>query len=356
MNVKGVGAMDIESVRDLKTRIRQDRVSAYAREDHNRRSLGVRTQAVRDINFPNSIALGVARHPDGGREHVLAVRVQHPLLWNSPEVEAICEEAKHEVDLRFVGHIRPLQTSRQTRSQTMSQTGLQARLQTECRPLQIGCSIGQYQITAGSLGGFVRDRTTGTILLLSNNHVLANENLAIEGDPVLQPGFFDHGIEGKDTVAYLRRFIPLDWANLNYVDCATASVSRIDWIDPRTLDSRGTLKGGRTAPLAGPEAVYKIGRTTGLTTGTVTAVEVDNITISYDQGTAVFDGQIEVQGGDNIPFAVGGDSGSLVFDQNNQALGMVFGGTLQGWDTNIGLTYVNPLNRVLNELNVDLLY
>jgi len=332
--------MEIGSVRELKKEIRWKQVSPYSTEDYHRRRLGVRTQAVKGVNSPNSVALGVARHPDGGPEYVLAVRVQHPLLWNSPEVAAICQKARNEVDLRFVGHIRPLQT----------------KWQNECRPLRIGCSIGQYQITAGTLGAFVLDRTTQMIQVLSNNHVLANENQASAGDAILQPGRFDLGVQGKDTVAYLNDFVPLDWSGVNLVDCATASVRRPDWIEAGSLDSRGRLNGGRTVPLAGPETVYKIGRTTGLTRGTVTAVEVDNITVSYDHGTAIFDGQIEVRGENGKPFAVGGDSGALVFDEDNLALGMVFGGTLQGADTNIGLTYVNHLDPVLNQLNVDLLY
>lgn len=332
--------MEIDSVRALKEEIRRERISAYTSDDRHRRQLGVRTQAVRGMNHPHSMALGVTRRLAGGPGYVLAVRVQHPLLWNSPEVTAVCNKAKGEVDLRFVGHIRPLQT----------------KWQDPCRPLLIGCSIGQYQITAGTLGAFVQDRATGTNLMLSNNHVLANENQANPGDPILQPGRFDNGTQGRDTVAYLNAFIPLDWAKPNWVDCATASLSKPNGLVASSLDSRGRLSGGRIAPLAGPETVYKIGRTTGLTSGTVTAVEVDNIVVSYDHGTAIFDGQIEVQGENGIPFAVGGDSGALVFDEDNLALGLVFGGTLQGADTNIGLTYVNPLNTVLNQLNVDLLY
>jgi Trypsin-like peptidase domain len=332
--------MEIDSVRGLKEEIRRKRICCFLRDEHHRRRLGVRTQAVRAVIPPNSVALGVSRRSIGGADYVLAVRVQHPLLWNSPEVTAICNQARGEVDVRFVGHIRPLQN----------------KYQDPCRPLRIGCSIGQYQITAGTLGAFVQDRQTGTILVLSNNHVLANENQAVAGDPILQPGRFDNGTEERDTVAYLKAFIPLDWTDVNWVDCAAASVARPNSIIAGSLDSRGNLSGGRTAPLAGPETVYKIGRTTALTSGSVTAVEVDNVIVSYDHGTAVFDGQIEVQGQNGTPFAVGGDSGALVFDQDNLALGMVFGGTLLGAETSIGLTYVNPLNTVLNRLNVDLLY
>ncbi|MDD3653201.1 MAG: hypothetical protein PHO01_03285 [Desulfotomaculaceae bacterium] len=64
------------------------------------------------------------------------------------------------------------------------------------RPCQPGMSIGHYQATAGTIGAVVRDRETGELMILSNNHVLANgssiqEARAKTGDPVLQPGACD---------------------------------------------------------------------------------------------------------------------------------------------------------------------
>jgi len=64
------------------------------------------------------------------------------------------------------------------------------------RPCQPGVSIGHYRSTAGTLGAVVRDRATGKLMILSNNHVLANgssiqEVRARVGDPILQPGGCD---------------------------------------------------------------------------------------------------------------------------------------------------------------------
>ncbi len=72
-----------------------------------------------------------------------------------------------------------------------------------------GVSIGHQAITAGTYGMRVRDRQTGEILLLSNNHVLANANAAAVGDPILQPGHIDGGRIPDDLVATLKRFLPL---------------------------------------------------------------------------------------------------------------------------------------------------
>src|SRR4030042_5571293 len=53
------------------------------------------------------------------------------------------------------------------------------------RPAPGGVSIGHRDITAGTLGCLVRK--SGRILILSNNHVLANSNEASIGDPLLPP-------------------------------------------------------------------------------------------------------------------------------------------------------------------------
>lgn len=69
-----------------------------------------------------------------------------------------------------------------------------------------GVTIGHYKVTAGTLGVMVFDRTTGEPLILSNNHVLANSNEALIGDPILQPGPTDHGARPDDVIAQLLRF------------------------------------------------------------------------------------------------------------------------------------------------------
>lgn len=74
-----------------------------------------------------------------------------------------------------------------------------------------GVSIAHYKVTAGTLGSMVKDRTTGERLILSNNHVLANSNDAAKGDPILQPGPQDGGMNPASAVATLERFIELQY-------------------------------------------------------------------------------------------------------------------------------------------------
>lgn len=72
-----------------------------------------------------------------------------------------------------------------------------------------GVSIGHYKVTAGTLGTIVKDRSTGELFILSNNHVLANSNDALVNDPILQPAAMDGGQNPADVVAKLERFIKL---------------------------------------------------------------------------------------------------------------------------------------------------
>lgn len=72
-----------------------------------------------------------------------------------------------------------------------------------------GSSAGHYRVTAGTLGAVVRDKATGERLLLSNNHVFANNNEGNAGDSILQPGSLDGGAHPADMIARLERFVPL---------------------------------------------------------------------------------------------------------------------------------------------------
>ncbi len=80
------------------------------------------------------------------------------------------------------------------------------------RPTPPGVSVSHYQSPAGTFGCVVRDRQFGTRLILSNNHVLAKNNEARLGDPILQPSPTDGGQDNQDILAYLVRIHPLLFA------------------------------------------------------------------------------------------------------------------------------------------------
>lgn len=243
------------------------------------------------------------------------------------------------------------------------------------RPAPGGVSIGHYNITAGTLGVVVRDRATGTRLILSNNHVLANSNDASEGDPILQPGPADGGIVGRDTIANLLRFQPIQYGSepgtcglanfyaavgnflaklfgsnhrletirqdssaVNYVDAALARpVNNGDVLDEILVV--GTVAGTVDASLGMP--LRKSGRTTGYTTGEVLVLDA-TVDVSYGTlQTARFDGQI-IAGA----MSAGGDSGSLVVSGDPpKAVGLLFAGSDKS-------TILNPIQLVLDALDI----
>jgi hypothetical protein len=54
----------------------------------------------------------------------------------------------------------------------------------------------------------LRQNPTGGVRVLSNNHVLADENRGKRGDRILQPGTFDSG-RSRDRIGELGRFVRL---------------------------------------------------------------------------------------------------------------------------------------------------
>lgn len=304
------------------------------------RTLGIRSQAVSsESEALRSIAIGIA---NSGQQHLLAIRVQRRMLLDHPIIDRIRKEAKGEVDVRYVGRISKLETP--------------ASLQKRRRPLVIGCSIGHFKITAGTLGCFVKSRANQATLMLSNNHVLANENDAKAGDAILQPGRVDGGTKPDDVVAKLLKFVRLKPTQTNFVDCAVAAPITGIKFNSKKLGGFGSLKGLGPAFLDEGTAVRKVGRTTGETTGRVTAFELDNVVVGYGIGNLRFDDQIEIEGAGDHSFSDGGDSGSLIVTGDNLGVALLFAGGDSGGANGMGLTYANPLKTVLDALKVDLVF
>ncbi len=224
------------------------------------------------------------------------------------------------------------------------------------RPLLMGCSIGHLAVEAGTLGCFVRDRESGDVLVISNNHVLAREGMAHLGDAVLQPALADGGDESRHMVGRLARFQPLVTEGVNQVDAAVASLQEDVDHDLRTLSGLGQLVGLGDSLLDGGMEVAKIGRTTGVTRGRVTAFELDNVVVHFERGALRFDRQVEIEGSDSAPFSRAGDSGALIVDRDLRAIALLFAGTDFGGANGEGLTYAHSLVSVLDSLAVDLLF
>jgi hypothetical protein len=260
------------------------------------------------------------------------------MLEDSPQLDAIRTQARGEVDVRFIG-------VPSKRSSVLWYRGA-------IRPLKIGASVGHHAVTTGTLGAFVSDRATGAVLMLSNNHVLADENRAKPGDAILQPGKDDGGSASSHKAGAFFRAVDLKQIGANPVDAAVATLEPGVDYDAESLDGLGTLIGVGDALLATGD-VSKIGRTTGATTGRITAFELADLVFAFGIGQIRFDNQREIEGAGVAPFSERGDSGALIVDADRRAVGLLFAGTNVDL-TGIDRTYANPFQFVLDELKVDL--
>lgn len=319
-----------DSARELKARLSQ-RLSEAPLD-------GATARAAGGARPWSGVALGL--RPVGPDQVHLAIR-----LVTQADAAVVLggldDSAREEVDVRVIGPVRPLS----------SPTPEELRRRT--RPLRPGLSVSHPDVTAGTLGGFVRRPGGDALLVLSNNHVLANSDAASEGDEVLQPGVADGG-RATDRIGVLTSFVRFSPQPGNLVDAAVAT------LDAGTVADPGGYPGGPLASLVAAadavdpdELVEKVGRTTGHTRGRVTAVEVDGVGVQYDDGVHTFDDQVEIEGLTGA-FSAGGDSGSVIWRSSDRApLGLLFAGSTVGGSAGGGVTFANPLATVLRELNVE---
>jgi hypothetical protein len=194
------------------------------------------------------------------------------------------------------------------------------------RPAVGGISVGHPAITAGTLGTGAY-LPNGNRVILSNNHVLANCNDAEIGDDIYQPGAYDGGTV-TDKVGELFDFVPVipeGGGETNEVDAAIAlptSQSDLDMLIADLTDFVQTAK-----PATVGMNVTKSGRTTGVTTSVVSAID-GAIRVQYPSWIAAFVNQIIVSSG----FIAGGDSGSAcleipAFGDPTDIVGLVFAGS-----------------------------
>ena len=164
----------------------------------------------------------------------------------------------------------------------------------------------------------------------------ANENRGKKGDAILSLAPRPRP-ELADAVATLAEFI-YSSAPAPTHDAATATLSKDIEADFTKLTGLGKLKGVGDVFVDGGARVAKLGRTTGLTRGRVTAFEIDNVNVNFDLGTLRFDNQIEIEGDGTDPFSGGGDSGSLILGEELRAVALLFAGSDQGGSNGHGVT------------------
>ncbi|HEX8410933.1 MAG TPA: hypothetical protein VF883_18860 [Thermoanaerobaculia bacterium] len=218
--------------------------------------------------------------------------------------------------------------------------------------LAIGASVGHYNCTAGSVGFFAQSLSESTVGFVSNNHVIADCDYGKDGDDVLHPGPFDHGDRSRDVVAELVSGYPRLQKNGAVVDAAFARLRDGIEYDASSIGASLKLK-PLLVPLFKQREVLKLGRSTQLTRGRISAFALQNVDVEYPklQTRIAFDRQIEiVPAVEGERFCEPGDSGSLVVNPNGHPIGLLFAANRDG-----SFAYANPIDDVLRELDVRLL-
>lgn len=282
------------------------------------------------------VGLGISRKRDRPGEFQLAVRYRRADgLAPDAALEELTDLARGEIDLEETGEIRLASTV----------IGPQ-------RPCRLGTSIGVDGFTtAGTLGAFVRRADDDGLYILSNNHVLTNENAAPAGTAIVQPGVYDGG-SIRERVGELSDWVRVDATpgSSNLCDAAIARMDREICANLSQLKGLGPLAGKSDAEAryASGELIdaRKIGRTTDLTFGHVMEASMD-IEVSFAGRDVTFTNQMGLKPATKA-FAARGDSGALVVDADLQAIGLLF-----AVDDN-GNSYANHIDSVLNAMNLKL--
>jgi hypothetical protein len=150
----------------------------------------------------------------------------------------------------------------------------------------------------------------------------------------------DGGDPRTDVIAEVARAVPIQ---LGQDSSVAGTIARLT-VDAEPATADFSLREVATAQVG--QTVRKVGRTTGLTLGTVTNVHVTT-QLALPDGIRTFSELIAVRGAKNGPFSLAGDSGAPVVDQQNRLIGMVYAGNPRD-----NLTLVMPIGPILQMLGV----
>jgi hypothetical protein len=232
----------------------------------------------------------------------------------------------------------------------------------------------------GTIGYFCTCRSKlprpKVVHLLSNSHVFVDlhRSSVDESDLIMQPSPAETA--SNRPIASLVTFSRLRFANMDHPNHVDAAIARLWSNSPHkfVIPLIGAIKGiVRKADIEPGEAARKSGRTTGYTEGHIFSISLD-IWVRYDRAgqSAFFQDQFLIE--PDVPaftkFAAKGDSGSLVVDAKQHAIGLLFAGmgelpesltTVPGPEARViqrveSYGVANPISEVLDRLKIDLLF
>jgi hypothetical protein len=284
------------------------------------------------LRFPNVTGVGVGYKKKGGKktdEISLRVYVRKKVPLEKLDQDSVIPKEIDGVQIDVIEgdfHIHGIPI---------------ASFQAHHDPLKGGISIINLDVfptsspAAGTLGGTAFDNVTRDDMIVSCWHVLCWGSGQV-GDSISQPGSIDGG-DQTDVVGTLYR------SRLSSrVDAAIAQLNGSRYLDQEILGF------GRYRGTGNPSiglSVKKGGRTTGNTFGEIVDVSADVNVAGYPGGTRSFVDQIIVESITSDPFSAPGDSGSLVLNDQNQVIALLFAGDATQ-------TMCNKISHVMSELDV----
>ncbi|HKD79212.1 MAG TPA: hypothetical protein VKH81_05925 [Candidatus Angelobacter sp.] len=235
-------------------------------------------------------------------------------------------------------------------------------------PIKLGTSGSNANNTSpaaccvGTLGALMN--RSGTLFVLSAQHVLSNGGTGTVGDAINQPGpaacFASPNVAANFSAGFVRPLSGTTGEATDNVDAGLAQVAAGE------VDSSGSIldlgiAGASSIAAAAPSsttavesvglAVAKSGRTTGLTCSTVSSI-LTTVTVDYDSTcggpvgfTSTFVNQIIINntGGG---FAAPGDSGALIVTTDQaRPVGLLFAGTST-------TAVANPIRDVISAFTI----
>ena len=214
--------------------------------------------------------------------------------------------------------------------------------------------IGGIQISTrngdtGTLGMLVKDNKTGKPAILTNRHVFGYKPK--EGDPIYQPN-----LESENIIATISRISEKQSSdNTTYMDAAIATVR--DGVKISN-DIKGIGKVTGINPIDTAEefekySVSKRGRTTQLTHGFTAGMRgTHKIEENGKERVLYASNCIDISPdlGFHGKFSYSGDSGSVIVDDQNRVMALLFGGS-----ESIGTTTAIPIEKVFDTMDISLL-
>jgi hypothetical protein len=292
-------------------------------------------------------------------QFAVCLLVEQNDTWAARRAEVLQAQYKDEVTLTVAGVAHSSKVEEPVQYEKQAQ-------------LSPGLSIGHIRGYPGTLGCIVRVNSSSKDYLgiISASHVLAINNTAEIGDPVLHPGYPDGPRVLTSRVGVLDNFTYLVHHQKdpeddnegsepsNTEDVAVVKLDdqqrcpQINWVpNPKDPDRRIQLKGHLSIDetirrIAEP--VYKVGRTSKFTKGILEHAVVHYPIRLPDRKVYVYKNIFDVSFTNGEAFSQPGDSGSIVYTSDGKAVGLIIGGSHK-------YSFVSPISSCLSAVNASLL-